>query len=52
MIQKETLSHRGQTDISKFLELHEEMENLFPKMFLRSKSEDLPLNLTRFSQTK
>ena len=32
MIQKETLSYRGQTDISKFLELHEEMETLFPNV--------------------
>jgi len=30
MIQKETISFRGQTDISKFLELHKEMEKLFP----------------------
>jgi len=28
------------------------MENLFPKMFLRGKPEDLPLNLTKFSLTK
>ena len=42
MIKKETISYRGQTDISKFLDLHKEMEDLFPNV--HSKCEKTVLN--------
>ena len=32
MVQKETISSRANTDLSKFYDFHEELEELFPKV--------------------
>lgn len=45
MIQKETISARGQTDLTKFYDFHKELESLFPAIHRVCEKHDLQGNL-------
>ena len=45
MVQKETISARGQTDLTKFYELHKQLEILFPNLHRVCEKHDLEGNL-------